>query len=233
VRLSPDRRGIVFQFKVWGFMPNTSEILNPAFIQIQKGVILKDSVELSSMDGDAIASMSEGVSPWQTYNITLKGFSTATSNGSGVIALSIPCDPSSAGYNFAEYSDLSGIFGEVRILAFEIQVVPLNFLALNAVSTPVIVGFNPFSSAAPANEGAVATLIDSVYWNALRDTTSRGSKFSVKFDPRLDFSLTSSVTVTPYAGCPGSYQLYASGFNDGVASFKVLVTGLYQFRARS
>jgi hypothetical protein len=199
-----------------------------------KGLRLRDEIPSSISDADAISSMSDGISPWSTYNITLKGFSTLTVNGSGVLAISIPADPSSAGYNFAEYSDLSAIFTEVRILALSIQAAPIidNATALTA-GTPVLVGFNPNVSSAPASEGAVASLIYSTYWNAGADRSSRGSIFHTNYDTRLDFSLTSSVTVTPYAGCPGSYQLYGSGYPNGSVIGKVLVLGLYQFRGRS
>jgi hypothetical protein len=199
-----------------------------------KGQRLRDEIPTQVSDADAISSMSDGISPWTTYNITLKGFSTLTVSGAGVLAVAIPADPSSAGYNFAEYADLSAIFTEVRILAFSIQTAPIidNATALTA-GTPVLVGFNPNVSSAPASEGAVATLIDSTYWLAGADRSTRGSIFHVNYDRRLDFSLTSSVTVTPYAGCPGSFQLYGSGYPNGSVIGKALVLGLYQFRGRS
>jgi len=177
--------------------------------------------------------MSEGVSPWTTYKITLKGFSTISSNASGVVAVSIPADPSSAGYNFSEWSNLSGLFDEVRILKFEIQLVALDYLVMSAASTPLLVGFNSVSSAAPGSEGAVAQLIWSSYWQALQDRSSSGKRYHITYDSRLDFGPTSSVVVTPFAGCPGSFQMYGSAYNNSVAQFKCLVTGLYEFRSRS
>jgi hypothetical protein len=199
-----------------------------------KGLRLRDEIPTQVSDADAISSMSDGISPWTTYNVTLKGFSTLTVSGAGVLAVAIPADPSSAGYNFAEYTDLSAIFTEVRILALSIQLAPIidNATALTA-GTPVLVGFNPNVSSAPASEGAVASLIDSTYWTAGADRSTRGSIFHVNYDSRLDFSLTSSVTVTPYAGCPGSYQLYGSGYPNSSVLGKALVLGLYQFRGRS
>jgi len=194
---------------------------------------LKDEVPLSVMDSDSLSMMSEGITPWTTYNITLKGFSTVTSSASGVFAFSVPADPSSAGYNFSEWSDLAALFGEVRILAFEIQMCTYRNLATAVTAaTPVIVGFNSNGSAAPTTEGQVATLVESRYWAAYSDATTAGSRFSVRYDSRLDFSLTSSVTDTPYAGCPGSFQAYGTGFPNSSSDAKVLVLGLYQFRAR-
>jgi hypothetical protein len=96
----------------------------------------------------------------------------------------------------------------------------------------VIVGFNTNGSSTPGSEGAVVTLNDSVYWTAGKDTATQGSRFHVHYDSRLDFSLTSTVTDTPYSGCPGSFQLYGSGYPNSSLVFKVLVVGLYQFRAR-
>lgn len=199
-----------------------------------RGFRLRDEIPTHLSDADSISQMSDGVSPWSTYNITLKGFSTLTVSGAGVLALSIPADPSSAGYNFAEYSDLEAVFNEVRILAFSIQLVSVidNAVALVA-GTPVIVGFNTVSSAAPSTEGQVANLIDSTYWTCGSDRSTRGSIFHVRYDQRLDFSTTTSVTTTPYAGCPGSYQLYGSGYPNGSVVGKVLVLGMYQFRGRA
>jgi hypothetical protein len=199
-----------------------------------KGSRLRDEVPTQVSDADSIGQMSDGVSPWSTYNISLKGFSTLTASGAGVLALAIPADPSGSGYNFAEYSDLSAIFSEVRILSLSIQLVTIqdNAVAVTA-STPMLVGFNSILSSAPATEGAVASLAESTYWQAGSDKSTKGSIFHVKYDPRLDFSITSAVTTTPYAGCPGSFQLYASGFPNGSVVGKVLVLGMYQFRGRS
>jgi len=200
--------------------------------ETKHGVRLTDSIPQSVMDADALESMSEGVSAWTTYNVTLKGFSTLGTTIGGVANFAIPVDPSSTGYNFAEYTNLAALFGEVRVLRFEIQLVTFYYPSTSTAVTPIIVGFNPTLSTAPGSEGVVATLIDSEYWAANGDRSARGAKFSVKFDPRLGFSLTSSVTVTPYAGCPGGFQLYGSGFNVSSNVAKVLVCGLYQFRSR-
>jgi hypothetical protein len=199
-----------------------------------RGFRLRDEIPTQLSDADSISSMSDGVSPWSTYNITLKGFSTLTVSGAGVLAISIPADPSSSGYNFSEYSDLVAIFNEVRIMAFSVQLAPIidNATALIA-GTPVIVGFNTVSSAAPSTEGQVTNLIDSVYWTCGADRSTRGSVFHVKYDSRLDFSTTTSVTTTPYAGCPGSYQLYGSGYPNSTVIGKALVLGMYQFRGRA
>jgi len=194
---------------------------------------LRDEIPPSLTDVDSLSMMSEGISPWSTYNISLKGFSTVSVSGSGVFAFAVPADPSSAGYNFSEWSDLSALFGEVRILAFEIQLVTYRDLATAVTAaTPVVIGFNSSSSSTPGSEGAVATLVESRYWTAYSDASTAGSRFSIRYDPRLDFSLTSSVTDTPYAGCPGSFQAYGSGFPNSAAVAKCLVMGLYQFRAR-
>jgi len=200
----------------------------------RSGTRASDEVDLSLWDSETISMLSEGITPWTTYNITLKGFSSVNASGGGVIAVAIPADPSAAGYNFSEWSNLAAIFSEVRILKFEVQVVPIidNAVALTA-GTPIIVGFNSTLSSAPGTEGVVATLIDSVYWSAGADRSTAGSRYNVSYDSRLDFSLTSTVTDTPYAGCPGSFQFYGSGYPNGSLVYKVLVLGTYQFRGRA
>lgn len=199
-----------------------------------KGQRIQDEVPQQVSDADSISQMSDGVSPWSTYKVSLKGFSTLTASGAGVLAVAIPADPSAAGYNYAEYSDLSAIFAEVRILSLAIQLVTvLDNAAAVIAQGPCLVGFNSTLSSAPGSEGAVASLADSTYWQAGADRSTKGSIFHVNYDPRLDFSITSTVTVTPFAGCPGSFQIYGSGFPNASVVGRVLVLGLFEFRGRA
>jgi len=199
------------------------------FGEAKSGHRLRDETQILESLEDS-SYMSDGITPWTSYNVVLKGFSTMTSTTGSTITAFIPSDPSGSGYGFAEWSSLVSLFSEVRILRLTIQLVSYN--VTTGANTPVAVGFNPTTSAAPSNEGAVIQLADSEYWACNADRTNRGLKFDVSFDSRLGFSTTSSVTTTPYAGCPGSIQIYGSGFGVSTAYFKVLVMGLYQFRGR-
>jgi len=196
-----------------------SKFVNP----LRDETVRQDSFEDSSF-------MSDGVDPWTPYNIVLKGFATVSSTSGSTINNYIPCDPSSAGFGFAEWSSLVTLFSEVRILRFTLQFVTYN--VTTGANTPVAIGYNPVGTGVPGSEGAVVQLADSRYWACGSDRSKLGLKFSVTFDPRLDFSPTSTVVTTPYAGCPGCVQTFGSGFGVSTPYYKVLVMGLYQFRGR-
>jgi len=188
-------------------------------------------------DPDQLAATSEGASffmnPDSVYEFMLKGFSTITSNGSGVVNSFAQFDPSSAGYNFSEYSDLAALFSQIRLKHVNIQVLSSNWnQSASPVEMVVTAGaVNPTAQGAPGSLGAVITLADGRFINGQMSSAS-GTNFSLAFSGN-SWSPTSTVVVTPYAGCPGSFQLYGGVFpvTTQVAYLRVAFT--YQFRARS
>lgn len=198
-----------------------------------KGIILRnENPRVSS--GEPDNSMASALtSPNVVYSFKLQGFSTIVSTGGSIINFSIPFDPSSSGYNFSEWASLAALFSEVRLHSFRVEVCmyDLTFLTAGALA-PLVIGSNLVSSAAPGTEGAVAALTDAVYHPPL-NRSARGWTHRFVNSGLIGWSATSSVTVTPYAGCPGSFQCYSAGFPMSSNVGKVLVQGIYQFRARS
>jgi len=165
------------------------------------------------------------------YTFSLYGYSTITSTGGSVINLAIPMDPSSAGYNFTEWANLSALFDEVRLKSFHVQFVPYLNTTVALVNAPLAVGTNLVVSTAPGTIGAVINLTDAYFLNpAMRSPKGHRHNFHAT---DLAWSATSSVTVTPYAGCPGSIQLFCTGYAAGTNAYQARVTGIYQFRARA
>jgi hypothetical protein len=187
-----------------------------------------DDVDSLQMAGSMLISQTD------TYRFLLKGFSTVSSSAGGIVAAFIPCDPSSTGFNFGEYSSLAALFSEVRLVGFRVQVVSVT--SANGISSnenPLIIGSNNSTSSAPTSVGQVVALPDSKFWSALHDTSALGYTHIVKV-PSYGWSLTSSVTATPYAGCPGCVQIYGTA-NAGLGAqtvFLALVMGEYEFRSR-
>jgi len=170
-------------------------------------------------------------SPNVVYMFKLQGFSTITTS-SGTIAVSISFDPSSTGYNFSEWTNLAALFDEVKLHSFSVQVCSYFNQTASQLGTPILIGTNLVSSSSPGTEGAVATLTDALY-HSPNMTNASGFTHTFMNKGIIGWSTTSSLTVTPYAGCPGSFQLFSSGGTTTFTEFKVLVRGVYAFRARS
>jgi hypothetical protein len=184
---------------------------------------------MEPIDSDVADFVISGTKP---YDFILRGFSTASTNSSGFISLAVPVDPSSAGFNFSEWSALSSLFSEVKVVRTTIQIVPFTGVSISATPYAALcVGFNTVSSAAPGSEGAVMTLSESLFYN-FNDTSPRGLSMSHDFTD-LNYSLTSSVTDSPYAGTPGGWQLYCENGPSTTLTFKIRVVNMYRMRGRS
>jgi len=197
-----------------------------------KGVRVVNEYKQMQMGEPDTSLASSLTSPNTVYMFKLQGFTTISTNGSGLIAVSIPMDPSASGFNFSEWANLAALFDEVKLHAFEVQVVGFVNTTVTLVFSPVIVGTNLIVSTAPGSEGAVSQLTDAKYHPA-NMTNSMGFWHRFNNTGIIGWSSTSSVTVTPYAGCPGSIWFYANNGPVSTLTYKVLVKGYYAFRARA
>jgi hypothetical protein len=160
----------------------------------------------------------------------LQGFSSLSSGGTGVVSAFIPFDPSSTGFGFAEWADIAALYSEVKHVATEIQISPYN--AAETLGTPLYIGYRFDSAVNPASAAAVLQLASCRFYNVIRDTTSRSFRMIAKAKPPLSWSLTSTVTTAPYAGCPGSFQFYGSNYAPSIVIAQVRVKGIYLVRGR-
>jgi hypothetical protein len=162
----------------------------------------------------------------------LKGFSTITSNSSGVVTAFLPFDPTSTGFNFSEWASLASLFSEFRLKSYHVQFVPLTLTTVSTAS-PVGIGSNLSYSSAPANVGQVINQADGVFWNGASDHTSLGYTHKVTPGSPLGWSSVSSPTNTPYAGAPGCIQIYNTSNPSTIALYQARVMGVYELRVRS
>jgi len=172
------------------------------------------------------------MSPNTVYRFKLQGFSTIVATAGSIVNVAIPFDPSSNGFNFSEWSALSGLFDEVRLYSFGVQACTYANTTVSLVNAPLLIGTNLTVSTAPGTEGPVATLTDAKY-HPTAITNAMGWAHTFVNKGEIGWSLTSSVTVTPYAGCPGSFQLYSAAQTAASNVAKVLVWGIYDLRARA
>jgi hypothetical protein len=170
----------------------------------------------------------------KVYRFRLAGYTTIVANGSGVINTFIAFDPSSTGANFPEWTTLTALFSEFRMVEFGIQLVQSDLItAPSPTCQPLAVASNLGTAGSPGSYNAIADNADCVLYNWCCDTSPKGLKHVVR-QLGLGWSQVTTPTTEPYAGAPGSMQFYGT---TGAASFAgkqigLLAWGVYEFRSR-
>jgi hypothetical protein len=144
----------------------------------------------------------------------------------------IPFDPSSAGYGFNEWASLSSLFNEVKHVATEIQLVPYEY---TGSGSPLYISYRFDSASAPGSVSAVVGSATLRLYNITRDTSPKGLQVLARSRDPLNWSPTSTVVTSAYAGAPGCFQFYGSGYDpSGIQNLCLIrVRGIYAFRGRS
>jgi hypothetical protein len=193
-----------------------------------------DGVKLNSMliEPMDVSAASPFIDLNTVYRFRLGGYATL-STSTGVINTFFACDPSASGVNFGEWSTLSALFSEFRMVSFQVSFttfLPIGFSAsqLGAVGIAANLG----TATNPGSYAALADNADCKLWQALKDVSKTGYTHTL-YGKGLNWSQVTTPTVEPYAGAPGSIQVY---HNSGSASFtdiiQCLVSGIYEFRSR-
>jgi len=199
------------------------------------GVRLRNEMKFPLLTQEESAAMSESggllTSQLTSYTFMLRGFSSATSSAGGVINLTIPMDPSASGFNFAEWASLQSLFSEFKLVSFTTQFVAYYGVAVTG-SPPIAIGHSITTASAPGSYGAVVSLPNSHFWSANSDRSAKGVTHRALNNGEIGWSSTSSVTAQPYAGAPGAVLVYGDNLGVSLATFKVLVAGVYHFRSR-
>jgi hypothetical protein len=165
---------------------------------------------------------------WENYTVRLVATGTLSSSAGGVIAQSFLLDPTNL--PLSEWSTFAGLFDEVRCTAFEVWFAPYLDSAAT-LTAPLYVGSFTRTTATPGSAASVAVAPDAVL-----ATTSNQSKLGYRHAmvvPRdILYAATSSPAPGPYAGCPGSIQVYSSGNVVSTPLFQYMVVGRYALRGR-
>jgi hypothetical protein len=168
-------------------------------------------------------------SPSTVYRFRLSNISTFGTSAGTVIASVITCDPSS----FTEFSDLSNLFSEIRIVSSKIHLANRPVLAtdINADHSPALpVGFDPgITSTVPTTQVAVWA-IGGARQHPLNSLESHTYVAKI---PNMAWATTASPVPGAYAGCYGAWQLYQAGFTSGSVVMGLVYTeNVYELRGR-
>jgi hypothetical protein len=77
------------------------------FVEVKRPIAGRIQNDSYTAGLDSTAALLSGN---KVYTFTLKGFSSLTSNGAGVLNSFLPFDPSPSGYNFSEWASLATLF---------------------------------------------------------------------------------------------------------------------------
>lgn len=165
----------------------------------------------------------------KVYTFRLAG-AASLSYSTGVINTFYACDPSASGVNFGEWSTLSALFSEFRMKKFSIHFVSNFQTDIYGYGGLYICG-NLGTATNPGSTAAIADNADSVVWAGKGDRTSRGYHHVIH-GTQLGWSQVTTPTVEPFAGAPGSIQIYGVASAAATGDYQLIVEGIYEFRSR-
>jgi len=158
---------------------------------------------------------------WQNYTVRLVAFS-GLSFTAGVAAAAYVCDPSSS--SMSEWSTFAALFDEVKCVGFDLSIQAITPVGVSGVA----IGSFTRTTSSPPSASAVFVAPDAVMANP-NATEKLAYRHVMKYPRDILYAATSSPTPGPYAGCPGSIQVYSTGTSG---SFDVLLVGHYALRGR-
>lgn len=165
-------------------------------------------------------------------SLMLQGESTLASSAGGNGFFSIPFDPSGSGYAFAEWSNVSTLFNEIKFVACHIQILKLNASTITQ-GTPLFIGWRFDTNVAPTSTAQVTQLASCKAYNFQVDTSQQGFQMTTRSVGALNWSPTSTVVVNSYAGCPGSFQIAGFGYSASINLAIIRVRSVYKVRGRA
>jgi hypothetical protein len=185
---------------------------------------------VSPEDTEALSMAYSLSNPLSSYIFRLGGYA-AINQVSGIIDTFFPADPSASGLNFPEWSTLTALFSNFRLIQLKVQFVRSFVSTVTTLGAPMICS-NLGTAVAPGSYAAVADNADAKFWNGYSSTGNLGYTHVMKATD-LNFSEVTTPTTTPYAGAPGSIQVYSNlGSTNVTPAYQCLITGIYEFRIR-
>jgi hypothetical protein len=176
--------------------------------------------------------------PLTVYRFRLGGYTTL-SRTAGVVNSFLAADPSASGWNSPEWSTLSALFSEFRLVSLGIRISHnYNASISNGIANLAICS-NLGTATNPGSYAACADNADCTFYSYQDTSKSAGGQGSgyvhVMHATDMNYSQVTTPTVEPYAGAPGSIQFYSdNGLASGTDSniFQILIIGIYDFRIR-
>jgi hypothetical protein len=166
---------------------------------------------------------------WENYTVRLVATGQSTfAAGTGILSSSFQCDPSAS--SLSEWSTFAALFDEVKCVGFEVWLAPIDDSSTLTQSYGFNVGSFTRTVSAPASAAAVAVAPDSVLLNP-QNTSALAYCHRMKYPKDILYAPTSSPTPGPYAGCPGSIQVYGVG-TPSAGALNYVIVGRYALRGR-
>jgi hypothetical protein len=170
----------------------------------------------------------------RVYRFRLGGHTTIGYT-TGTLDDFFPCDPSASGLGFPEWTTLAALFSEFKLVSLTIQLVRQRQQSSDyntQFNNPIMIAGNLGTAIAPGSYSALADNADSFMWNASQSTSDRGI-YHTLHGTGLNYSQVTTPTTEPYAGAPGSIQVFGTA-TSGVPNdvIHALVIGIYDFRSR-
>jgi hypothetical protein len=215
--------------KIINFLSKRSDSIS--LVTSRKGTRFPDS-KTDPPTSDEAGLASSMISLNTTYRFRLGGHAFLSSTA-GVIDTFFAADPSAAGTNFPEWSTLSALFSEFKLVEFGVQFSRGAISVSSASFAPAMICGNLGTAVAPGSYAAVADNADSKLYAFLHDTSVLGYTHIIRDHNQLNYSQVTTPTIEPYAGAPGSIQIYCGGGSGAQAGvIHCLVWGIYDFRSR-
>jgi len=175
--------------------------------------------------------------------VQLTNTSALLSNGSGVVAGTLVCDPSvtltapfSSQAIFSEWSAFANLFTQVKCVQFNVTIYPGTTDEVKGDLAAVLAfASNISATATPSSYSSVADNGDSQTYPLLLDTSARGRYIALRHRRNLGFTNTAQPVPTSnlYAGCPGGIGFYGSGFPVSTGVGSLHYSGTYIFSMRT
>ncbi len=156
------------------------------------------------------------------------------SNGSGLLTLA-DISPSIA--NTVEYSNITALFGLVRLVSCEVEFGP-TCTSTAGIGTMIVgtqMQANQNSHATTPLSASQVENLDNKQEYVIGATQMRVYKYKMKVPAQLEFSSITSdapATVTPWAGSPGCVYVYAPGLTASAPYLTIYVKVRYHLKGR-
>ncbi len=166
--------------------------------------------------------------PSTIHRFRLTTIATVSSTAGGAIASVHTFDPT----GFAEFSDISDLFSEIRIKAARITLTPV--VGASGAGLPTIVRGVPVAcnlgvtSTAPTSRTEVWSCAGAKVFQL---NCVRPMVFEANI-PQMSWALTSSPVPGPYAGCYGAFWIYSANLDNSSQYYDMFMECEYECRGR-
>jgi hypothetical protein len=163
-----------------------------------------------------------------------------SSNGSGIVSGYQNADPSGGSgstWTSTEWSALTSLYSEVRMIEFSIYFTPVSPEDTKNITTSggnavTVSGVLSSVAAAPTSRAQVWDNADAKIFCCLSMTTGKPYKHTIRPGRKLNWAVVTTPNPGSYAGCPGAIQYYGDGMVASAPLFAVSMEGIYEFRSR-